>query len=206
MKFTVQDSYIIFKILHTLALAGVFLTLLGVATLVGVFAGVFLALLGVAALLGVLAGVFLALFGVAAMVGVFLALFKGVSNNSFIAAVMGVVTIFPFPPDFGVLNNRFMPVISGVLVAGVAFPRVFLELEPKGETNVSRGTLGVLMESKSKSVWLRVVGVPVVSNVTLAFETGVFLALLGVALATGVFLAGVLAGVFFAGVLATGVA
>ena len=110
----------------------------------GVFAGV-LAFLGVAFLAGV------AFFGVTLvtlppedrLVG--LVVFKGVSNNCFIASVMGVVIKVFLPPAFGVLNNLFMAAISGVVED---FPAESV----KGDTNVSRGTLGVLIESKSNWV------------------------------------------------------
>ena len=65
-----------------------------------------MALAGVFALAGVvLAGVF-------ALAGVLL--LRGVSNNSFMALVIGVEISAFLPPDLGVLNNRFMAFISGV--------------------------------------------------------------------------------------------
>ena len=85
-----------------------FLTLAGVFFAGVAFFGVGLA--GVA-LAGDLAGV--AFAGVFALAGVLL--LRGVSNSSFIAFVMGVEISAFFPPDLGVLNNRFMAFMSGVL-------------------------------------------------------------------------------------------
>jgi hypothetical protein len=88
--------------------------------------------------------------------------FKGVSNICFMASVMGVVMLAAFfAPALGVLNNCFMAFMSGVAAAALGDFRVFFfaEEEVNGDTNVSRGTFGVLIESKSKDV-LFMPGVP----------------------------------------------
>ena len=72
----------------------------------------------------------------------FLGLLAGVSNSSFSAPVMGVVIKAALLPlSLGVLNSLLIALRSGDFGD--------LPTGESGETKVSKGTLGVLMESKS---------------------------------------------------------
>ena len=126
------------------------------------------AILGV---FGDLAGVFMSffkppIFGVFGdLAGVFISFFKPPIFGVFKSFISGVFD--------GVLKSLFIALVSGVLASGVLknsflkhelisivkyyfignnIYKTYLALESKGDTNVSKGTFGVLIESKSKAV------------------------------------------------------
>jgi hypothetical protein len=86
--------------------------------------------------------------------------------------VIGVVIRVLFPPDLGVLNNLLRAFMSGVFFW--AEPERLLD--DNGDTNISRGTLGVLTESKSNRVLFMLPGVALAED--LLDLLGVFCALL----------------------------